>query len=176
MQRCLRDAHELSAPSLVISSIQHYRRRTRVLRRLHMRCVLAIASLVIVAALTSCTSTSRNDAPGARSETSSRPRPTTDDYRRYIRGNVPAFNSSGVTDWDAPDPQHVVVWTSPAEAYLLTLFGACFGLKSASTILLSADGGVVRPGAAAVMVGPERCRIQFVEKLDARQMKADKLR
>ncbi|HET7925224.1 MAG TPA: DUF6491 family protein, partial [Rhodanobacteraceae bacterium] len=96
--------------------------------------------------------------------------------RRYVRGNVQAFNSSNVTDWDSPDPQHVVVWTSPAEAYLLTLFGACFGLESASTILLSADGGVVRPGAAAVMVGAERCRIQFVEKLDARAMKADKLR
>ncbi|HEY6893145.1 MAG TPA: DUF6491 family protein [Rhodanobacteraceae bacterium] len=138
--------------------------------------MLAIASLVFLSALSACTSTpSHGAASAARAETS-KPRPTTADYRRYIRGNVPAFNSSSVTDWDAPDPQHVVVWTSPAEAYLLTLFGACFGLESASTMLLSADGGVVRPGAAAVMVGAERCRVQLVEKLDARAMKADKLR
>lgn len=143
-----------------------------------MRFVLAIASLAFAAALTACAPAppAHNDASAARSDAPSKPRPTTDDYRRYIRGNVQAFNSSNVTDWDAPDPQHVVVWTSPAEAYLLTLFGACFGLESVSTILLSADGGVVRPGAAAVMVGAERCRIQFVEKLDARAMKADKLR
>jgi hypothetical protein len=141
-----------------------------------MRFVLAIASLVLAGALSACTSAphARNDAVAAKAD--AKPRPTTDDYRRYVRGNVQQFNSSNVTDWDAPDPQHVVVWTSPAEAYLLTLFGACFGLESASTILISADGGVVRPGAAAVMVGAERCRIQFVEKLDARAIKADKLR
>ena len=141
-----------------------------------MRFVLAIASLALACALTACTSASpvRNDAPAAKAD--AKPRPTAEDYRRYARGNVQAFNSSNVTDWDAPDPQHVVVWTSPAEAYLLTLFGPCFGLESASTILLSADGGVVRPGAAAVRVGSERCRIQLVEKLDARAIKADKLR
>ena len=139
-----------------------------------MRFVVAIASLALGAALTACASSPGGASPGAAAP--AKPHPTTDDYRRYVRGNVQAFNSSNVTDWDAPDPQHVVVWTSPAEAYLLTLFGACFGLDSASTILLSADGGVVRPGAAAVMVGAERCRIQFVEKLDGRAMKADKLR
>ena len=138
-----------------------------------MRLVLAIASAVLAAALGACASAP--PAHDAAHADATKPRPTADDYRRYARGNVPSFNSSNVTDWDAPDPQHVVVWTSPAEAYLLTLFGACFGLESASTILLSADGGVVRPGAAAVMVGAERCRIQFVEKLDARAMKADKL-
>jgi uncharacterized protein DUF6491 len=143
-----------------------------------MRFVLAIASLVLASALISCASMppAHDEAAAAKADAPSKPRPTTDDYRRYVRGNVQAFNSSNVTDWDAPDPGHVVVWTSPAEAYLLTLFGACFGLDSASTILLSADGGVVRPGAAAVMVGAERCRIQFVEKLDARAMKSDKLR
>jgi len=142
-----------------------------------MRPVPAIASVALATALAACASAppSHNDAP-SRSDAAAKPRPTTNDYRRYVRGNVQAFNSSNLTDWDAPDPQHVVVWTSPAEAYLLTLFGACFGLESASTILLSADGGVVRPGAAAVMVAAERCRIQFVERLDARAMKADKLR
>jgi hypothetical protein len=141
-----------------------------------MRFAFAIASLVLAVALTSCAPAPHGDVPSTRSQASSKPRPTTDDYRRYIRGNVSAFNASSVTDWDAPDPQHVAVWTSPVEAYFLTLFGACFGLESASTILLSADGGVVRPGAAAVMVGAERCRVQFVEKLDARAIKADKLR
>ena len=143
-----------------------------------MRFAFAMAGAALAMSLTACASAPppRDDAPSARSDAASKPHPTTADYRRYVRGNVQAFNSSNVTDWDAPDPQHVVVWTSPAEAYLLTLFGACFGLDSASTILLSADGGVVRPGAAAVMVGSERCRIQFVERLDARAMKADRLR
>ena len=142
-----------------------------------MRFVPAIASVALALCLAACASAPPAHEPSSpHSDAAAKPHPTTADYRRYVRGNVQAFNSSNVTDWDAPDPQHVVVWTSPAEAYLLTLFGACFGLESASTILLSADGGVVRPGAAAVRVGSERCRIQFVEKLDARAMKADKLR
>lgn len=87
------------------------------------------------------------------SSAAAKPSLTTYDYRRYIRGNVPAFGSSNVYDWSSPDPNHVVVWTSPAEAYLLTLSGACFGLQKTQTILFAANGGVVRAGAAAVVVG-----------------------
>ncbi|HKE47674.1 MAG TPA: DUF6491 family protein [Rhodanobacteraceae bacterium] len=132
---------------------------------------------VIVAfavALAACASTRSHDDTTAAAAPD-KPRATTNDYRRYIRGNVPAFNSARIIDWDSPDPNHVVVWTSPAEAYLLTLIGACLGLESTKTILLSADGGVVRPGGAAVMVGPDRCPIQLVDRLDAKAMKADGL-
>ena len=128
--------------------------------------------IVIVLALAACATTQKHGdttSPAA----AAKPHATTADYRRYIKGNVPAFNSARIIDWDSPDPMHVVVWTSPAEAYLLTLFGACLGLESTKTILLSADGGVVRPGGAAVMVGAERCAIQFVDRLDAKAMKAD---
>jgi hypothetical protein len=162
-----------SARSLVMPTMRSYRAGNRSTRSVPMRIVLAIAALALTLVLAAC---APERAHGDAAADASKARPTTADYRRYVRGNVQAFNSSSVTDWDAPDPQHVVVWTSPAEAYLLTLLGACFGLESASTILLSADGGIVRPGAAAVMVGAERCRIQLVEKLDARAIKADKLR
>ena len=131
-----------------------------------MRFVSAIASIALAMSLAGCASAPpvRNDAPSPRSDEASKSRPTTADYRRYVRGNVQAFNASNVTDWDAPDPQHVVVWTSPAEAYLLTLFGACFGLETSQSILL---------GDGAVIVGPERCAISKVERLDARRMRAD---
>lgn len=127
---------------------------------------------VLVLSLAACTQTpARDNAKGAAA--SAKAHPTAADYLRYIRGNAGVFSAASVYDWTAPDPGHVVVWTSPAEAYLLTLFGACFGLDSVQTILLSGDGGTVRAGAAAVMVGAERCPIQTVERLDARAMKAD---
>jgi len=146
---------------------------------MHMRIVVAIASALVAGMLAACAATPAHDEVSASRSApavpADKPHPATDDYRRYIRGNVRAFNASSVSDWDSPDPNHVVVWTSPAEAYLLTLFGACFGLDSATTILLAADGGVVRAGAAAVMIGTERCRVQAVDKLDARAIKADGL-
>jgi hypothetical protein len=137
-----------------------------------MRTFRAILVSLIVVMLAACAQPSARDSTGAKTATA-KPRPTADDYRRYFRGHVTSFRASGLTDWDAPDPSHVVVWVSPLEAYFLTLYGACFGLEHATTILLSAEGGVLRAGGGAIMVGSERCSVQNVEKLDARAMKAD---
>ena len=137
-----------------------------------MRFTTVIIVSALMLPLAACTQApTRENVKGATASTKAKA--TTADYRRYIKGNAGVFSSASVYDWNAPDPNHVVVWTSPAEAYLLTLFGACFGLDSVQTILLSGDGGTVRAGAAAVMVGSERCPIQTVERLDARAMKTD---
>lgn len=122
---------------------------------------LAIAFLVSM--LAACASSATHDA-NAAAKAPPKQRATTDDYLRYVQATVPSFGSKNATDWNAPDPNHVVVWISPAEAYLLTLFGACFGLETSQSILL---------GEGAVMVGPERCAISKVERLDARRMRAD---
>lgn len=139
-----------------------------------MRFADVFAGSVLALALAACTQAPSREST-AGSTPPAKPHPTTADYRRYIKGNVPAFSSARVYDWDAPDLNHVVVWTSSAEAYLLTLFGACFGLDTTHTILLSAEGGTVRAGAAAVMIGTQRCPIQSVERLDARAIKSDGL-
>jgi hypothetical protein len=94
------------------------------------------------------------------------------DYRDYVLGTAMAFDFRRVDNWDSPAPDEVVVWTSPKEAYLLRLFGPCFGLDNAATILLSSNGSV-RAGSDAVIVAGERCRIQRIDRLDARRLKAD---
>ncbi len=94
------------------------------------------------------------------------------DYRDYVIGGAIAFDFNRVDNWDSPDPDQVVVWTSPKEAYLLTLFGPCFALDHATTILLSSHGSV-RAGNDAVIVAGERCRIHRIDRLDARRLKAD---
>jgi uncharacterized protein DUF6491 len=128
-----------------------------------MRALTTTCLALVISLLGACSTPAARDS-NADSKAPPKQRATTDDYLRYVRGNAPSFGSKNVTDWTAPDPNHVVVWVSPAEAYLLTLFGACFGLESAQTILL---------GDGAVMVGPERCAVSKVERLDARAMKAD---
>jgi opacity protein-like surface antigen len=123
---------------------------------------LAIALLASM--LAACAASAKHDA-NADAKAPPKQRAATDDYLRYVEaGSVPSFGSKNATDWTAPDPNHVVVWVSPAEAYLLTLVGACFGLETSQSILL---------GNGAVMVGPERCPVSKVERLDARAMKAD---
>lgn len=94
------------------------------------------------------------------------------DYLRYVQGPAMAFDFNRVSDWDSPDPSHVVVWTSPYEAYLLTLASACFNLASSQTILLSSPGRM-HAGTDAVLVSGERCPVQRIDRLDARKLKAD---
>ena len=142
-----------------------------------MRTLTAILVSAFVVLLDSCSQpdprqSATQDPADTRAPTT-KVRPTADDYRRYLRGHVTSFRATGLTDWDAPDPNHVAVLVSPLEAYFLTLYGACFGLEHATTILLSAEGGVMRPGGGAIMVGSERCGVQTVDKLDARALKAD---
>jgi hypothetical protein len=118
---------------------------------------------LLVSALAACAAPAAHDA-NAPSKAPPKQRATTDDYLRYVQAAVPSFGAKNPTDWNASDPNHVVVWVSPIEAYLLTLSGACFGLETSQSILV---------GNGTVMVGPERCPVSKVDRLDARRMKAD---
>jgi hypothetical protein len=118
---------------------------------------------LLASALGACATPAAHDAD-AQAKAPPKQRATTDDYLRYVQGTAPSFGSKNATDWTAPDPNHVVLWVSQNEAYLLTLVGACFGLEASQSILV---------GDGAVMVGPERCPISKAERLDARRMKAD---
>lgn len=93
------------------------------------------------------------------------------DYQRFVQGSATWFDFRHLSDWDSPDPSHVVVWTTPNQAYLLTLFGACFSLADAPTIMLSTRG-MVTAGNDAVIVQGERCPIQRIDRLDGRRLKA----
>ncbi|MET0231766.1 MAG: DUF6491 family protein [Rhodanobacteraceae bacterium] len=121
------------------------------------------ALALLASLLGACAAPATHDAH-AGTKAPPKQRATTDDYLRYVEAAVPSFGSRNPTDWTAPDPNHVVVWVSPVEAYLLTLFGACFGLETSQSILV---------GNGAVSVGPERCPVSRVERLDARAMRAD---
>lgn len=110
--------------------------------------------------------------PAARSAPSAASHQSQIDYARYITRPVGEFWFSRLYDWDSSDPEHVVVWVSPVEAYRLTLLGGCFDLQNAATILLTSHGGQVEAGLDSVIVRNELCTIQSIDKLDARAIKA----
>lgn len=107
-------------------------------------------------------------APGA-SATRGAAKPKLD-YREYTTGVALSADFSRLDDWDSPDPEHVVLWSTPNRAYLLTLFGPCYELNGAPTIALTGRS-FVRADADAVLVRGERCRIQRIEQLDTRRLK-----
>jgi hypothetical protein len=119
-------------------------------------------TIVLATLLAGCAQSPVRDAPAKAKP----------DYRDYVVGGAMAFDFNRVDNWDSPNPGEVVVWNGPNEAYLLSLFEPCFGLDHAATILLSSHGSV-RAGSDAVIVNGERCRIQRIDRLDARRLKAD---
>ena len=92
-------------------------------------------------------------------------------YQDYVIGSAPWFDFQRLSDWSSPDPTHVVVWTTPSRAYLLSLYGACFNLADAVTIVLNTSG-MVTAGKDAVIVQGERCAIQRIDQLDGRRLRA----
>ena len=94
------------------------------------------------------------------------------DYSKYVVRTVGMFAFSSLYDWDSNDPGHAVVWTTPFEAYRLTLLGPCFELQHAPIIALTSNGGTVTAGFDSVLVRGDRCTIQSIEKLDGKAIRA----
>jgi hypothetical protein len=94
------------------------------------------------------------------------------DYAKYVTRTVGMFSFSSLYDWDSNDPTHAVIWTTPFEAYRLTLLGPCFELQHAPIIALTSNNGIVTAGLDSVLVRGDHCRIQSIEKLDAKALRA----
>ena len=95
------------------------------------------------------------------------------DYTKYVQGPVPWFHFTSLYSWDSNQTGYVVVWTSPVQAYRLTLVGPCLGLQSAAGVIgLTSQGGEVSSTRDAVIAGGDHCKIMQIERLDARAIRA----
>lgn len=95
------------------------------------------------------------------------------DYAKYVTGTVPWFHFTSLYSWDSNQLGHVVVWTSPVQAYRLTLVGPCLGLQSAAGIIgLTSQDGMVSSNRDEVIAGGDHCSIMQIERLDARAIRA----
>ncbi|MGH8182878.1 MAG: DUF6491 family protein [Rhodanobacteraceae bacterium] len=94
------------------------------------------------------------------------------DYTKYVKGTVPWFHFTSLYSWDSNQLGYVVVWTSPIEAYRLTLAGPCIGLQSTGVIGLTSQAGEVSSTRDAVIAGGDHCQIMRIERLDARAIRA----
>ncbi len=122
-------------------------------------------ALVLTAVLAAC-------AQQPARESSAHHPPATIDYAKYVQGTVPWFQFTSLYDWESNQPGSVVVWTSPVQAYLLTLVGPCLGLQNAFVIALTSQSGLVSSNRDLVIAGGDRCRIMRIERLDARAIRA----
>ncbi|MGH8191860.1 MAG: DUF6491 family protein [Rhodanobacteraceae bacterium] len=92
--------------------------------------------------------------------------------RQIRRRHGPLVPLQLVVQWDSNQLGHVVVWTSPVQAYRLTLAGPCLGLQTAPGVIgLTSRGGEVSAMRDAVIAGGDHCQIMQIERLDARAIR-----
>lgn len=98
--------------------------------------------------------------------------PAAIDYGKYVQGTVPWFQFNSLYSWDSNQLGSVVVWTTPRQAYLLSLVGPCLGLQNTLAIALTSQSGLVNSNRDYVIAGGDRCQIMRIQRLDAKAIRA----
>ena len=95
-------------------------------------------------------------------------------YLKYAGAPVDHFNYLGrYDDWRALSDTQLAVWTSPSNAYLLTVREPCIQLQFTQRIGLTSTGGTVSNRLDSVLVDRDRCQITEIRPIDYKKMRAD---
>ena len=104
-------------------------------------------------------------------------RPATD-YTPYAGPPVAGFTYRHLYNWQRTNGRHLVVWTRPSSAYLLTLRESCEDLPGRVVFEIGGVGailGQVRAGSGDVRIGALRCQVDRIQPLDVARMRADRV-
>jgi Family of unknown function (DUF6491) len=98
-----------------------------------------------------------------------------DRYTSYAGPPINSFSWLGRYDsWEPIGNNQLVVYTTPFDAYLLTVNPPCTDLPWANSIGLTSTGSTVSTGFDSVKVGRSiPCQISQIRKVDVSKMKAD---
>jgi hypothetical protein len=118
-----------------------------------------------LALLAACSST----VPRHESDAQQRAR-----YASYAGAPQDSFTWLGrYYSWDALGDNHLVLFTTPNDAYLITVQPPCTDLDFAQGIGLTATGSTVHARLDSVIVKGWRCPINEIRKVDYTKMRAD---
>jgi hypothetical protein len=102
---------------------------------------------------------------------------TPTDYAAYAGEPVKEIKFTQLYNWQRVNDRHLVVWTKPSTAYLLSLRHDCDALSGRVTIEIGGVDGIrgrLQAGMGDVIVGQLRCRVDTIQPLDLARMKADR--
>ena len=97
-------------------------------------------------------------------------------FQQYAGPPVESFTYLGRYDsWTSLGGNQLVVWTTPFEAYLITVKPPCPDLPFAQRLGLTQTGArTVNQRFDFVLVGQNRCWIQSIQPVDYMQMRRDR--
>jgi hypothetical protein len=98
------------------------------------------------------------------------------DYAAYAGDPVKEIRYYQIYNWQRTGKEHLVIWTKPSTAYLLTVPKSC--AKLIDTRMTIEIGGVasikgrLQAGSDDVLIGDLHCRINEIRPIDMARLKA----
>jgi hypothetical protein len=97
-----------------------------------------------------------------------------DRYAKYAGAPIDRFTWLGsFYSWETLGDNQLVVYTTPSDAYLLTVTPPCTDLNFVQAIGLTSTGHTVNARLDSVKVKGWRCPIAEIRKIDSARMRAD---
>jgi hypothetical protein len=129
------------------------------------RAIPALLTVFAVAALAAC----QSGIPRHQTQAELRER-----YVTYAGPPLERMTWLGHFDsWESLGDNHLVVYTTPSDAYLLTVTPPCTDLPFVQTIGLTSTAGTVYPRLDSVKVKGWRCPIAEIRRVDYARLRAD---
>jgi hypothetical protein len=94
-------------------------------------------------------------------------------YEPYVGEPVDSFTAWRYDSWQPISRTQLVLWTTINDAYLITVDNTCPELRFAETIGVTTTTSSITT-LDSVLVRGNRCRIEQIQPIDVRRMKADR--
>ncbi len=112
-------------------------------------------------------------AGGAQADTPETQARNLERFTPYLQEPVEQFKFWSMYKWQLVGPDKVVVWTTPNDAYLLTVETPCTQLQWSSNLAVTSQAShTVTRRMDAVLADDDRCRIAEIRPVDYRRMES----
>lgn len=96
-------------------------------------------------------------------------------FTPYLQEPVEQFKFWSMYKWQLVGPDKVVVWTTPEDAYLLTVETPCTQLQWTDALAVTSQAShTVMRRMDAVIADHDRCRIVQIQPVDYRRMERER--
>ncbi len=93
------------------------------------------------------------------------------EYLPFTGPPIQEFHFWDLYSWEAVGPHQVVLWSTPWEAYFVTVGSPCFNLEWTNRLGVTSSAGTISHFEFVLVGHHERCQIIEIRPIDTKQLK-----
>ena len=94
-----------------------------------------------------------------------------DEYLSFAGPPIHEFHFWDLYSWEAVGPNQLVLWSTPWEAYFVTVSSPCFDLEWTNRLGVTSTAGTVSHFEFVLVGHQDRCQIIEIRPIDTKQLK-----